>query len=194
MGYRLWVSQNKPFLPLDLLDELPPGNPTLKLVTIMQASGHTIEEIAKVTGLAPSSIRAAMSAPKVQEFSSKFSNYFLNNSPMARFNDLVGEAIQTVAELMRDGQKEAVRLKAAGMILDRALGTALQRVEVTEESTVKQLLDHLSRNSTITTTGTKIVTLTPDNDELILDDFQEVNETGSIEAVKGDSHDSEHKV
>lgn len=160
----------------------------------MQASGHTIEEIAKVTGLAPSSIRAAMSAPKVQEFSSKFSNYFLNNSPMARFNDLVGEAIQTVAELMRDGQKEAVRLKAAGMILDRALGTALQRVEVTEESTVKQLLDHLSRNSTITTTGTKIVTLTPDNDELILDDFQEVNETGSIEAVKGDSHDSEHKV
>jgi len=173
------VSNLKPFLPLELLDELPAGNPTLKLVSIMISTGHTVEEVAKVTGLSPSSIRSVMSAPKVQEFSNKFTNYFINNSPMARFNDLIGEAIDTITDVMRNGEKEAVRLKAANTIVDRVLGTALQRVEVKEDSTVKKLLEHLDKIKTIE--GVEYTTLTDDSAPLILDDIDDVDETKIIE-------------
>jgi hypothetical protein len=47
------------------------------------------------------------------------------------YKELVEEAKRTIAEIMRSGKKDDVRLKAAQDIVDRSEGKATQRSEIT---------------------------------------------------------------
>lgn len=165
--------------PPEILEALPRGGMSLKVMAIMLAQGHSEREVAAVMGIPADQVKLVMEAPSVQEFLEKMREHYIRTAPLQKFSRYLDKAVGTIVEVMEFGEKSADRLKAAGMILDRALGTAVQRVEVKEESTVSKLLDHMQKIDVIN--GVSYVSLTPDSVTPVFADLDSIEDISTFE-------------
>ena len=93
------------------------------------ATGIPITEVAKVSGIARSTI---YEWKKLEEFNaevSRFGQEFIH-AAQGRLKCAAKEAADEVIKLLKHGKYEKTRLSAAQDILDRNLGKATTRVEV----------------------------------------------------------------
>lgn len=163
--------------PPEVLEALPKGGMSLKVMAIMLAQGHSEREVALVMGVPVDQVKMVMQAPSVQDFLEKMRAHYVSAAPLQKFQRYVDKAVGTIVEVMEFGDKAADRLKAAGMILDRALGTAVQRVEVKEESTVSRLLDHMQKIDVIN--GVSYVSLTADEVTPVFEDLDSIEDVST---------------
>lgn len=107
--------------------------PEHRLIAALKATGRTAKEIAALTGYSEVGVLQILSQPGVKAivFGEISRRGAAGLALMQEFiNSQTLDALETVVSIMNDEKKPSgVRLKAASSLIDRALGTAVQRVE-----------------------------------------------------------------
>lgn len=97
-------------------------DPTHMQMLVLRAAGLRPGQIAEITGYSPSRVSVVLNDPRAKAMIHRMAGDNIRQQLVdARelIQSYVGEAIETVAELMRDAESEPVRLGAAKDILDR---------------------------------------------------------------------------
>lgn len=107
------------------------------------ATGMSIKKVSEEMELSYSHVSKTLKS-EICEFRVKELQFqIFGKNPQKRFNALVSSSIDVVQTVMEDDTaKDATRLKAANMVLDRAVGKPMQPVEV-RDSSIKDLYDKL---------------------------------------------------
>lgn len=97
---------------------------TLRMMATLHLAGHTQEEIAAVMGFASNSaVSRALNSPQGENILREISDQqvaLIHDKVIQKIEDAQEEAFDTVIQVMRDAETDAIRLRAAESILDRA--------------------------------------------------------------------------
>lgn len=124
-----------------------PNGHMITTVIMMAAQGISAEQISHQTLIKLDSIRSWLREPEVMEKIVALQSRNTVISPKKRFEMLVPQAIDTVAELTQAADKDSVRLAAAQVILDYGMGKPVQRLEVTDQTTLREVVEIIRRKT-----------------------------------------------
>lgn len=113
------------------------------LVAHLAACGLKPGEIAEATGLNLTTVKKYLDSEKIKFEIRHLQHKYFGADPMRRFRTMVGQATDTIEEVMNNpNAKDSVRVIAADKIMDRALGRPKQFLQV-EGSLIRKIYETL---------------------------------------------------
>jgi hypothetical protein len=112
----------------------------------MTAMGVTKKEIARQMNLSEARIHHILSSESAKKEVERIQHEWFFQDPQKMFRAMVPKAAKRLNKLISKEEKGSTQLGAIGMVLDRALGKAVQPVEV-GGSAIKELLMALDKNN-----------------------------------------------
>lgn len=101
------------------------------IVCYLAASGMKNVDIARHTGLSRSRVQTLIQNPKFRTEIQYLQRQMFAADPQNQFNRLIGDAIATTEEVMKNvGEKGATRLAAANMVIERGMGKVKQEIDL----------------------------------------------------------------
>jgi hypothetical protein len=128
-------------------------NQQVNFAAYLQALGFNPNSICRITGMTPSQFEHAVLREGFSDLSRSLLITAIEHSPMERFKEMVNMAIDRVEYVMMKGQKDSDILRAAELVLDRALGKVTQALEVKADSPLRKLLEEMGKRPDIEASG-----------------------------------------
>lgn len=139
----------------------------LRAICQMSAFNLSPQRIANNCGMPTERVKRVLMAPSVQREISRLQTELYSVDTAKMFKRMVPEAANTVFGLMGHGDKDSVRVEAAKVILDRALGKPTQTIEQTT-TLIKEVFSQLNglKSDKAQATDAEIVPMTPSIDSI----------------------------
>ncbi len=130
----------------EALNDLPPKLAhRLQYLAHLSSMGMTSRAMSSASGMSVAWINKHLKNPLVSELAGKLRNKFFGDMKEHRFKAMEEPALDTMEDLLKDGEKGSVRLGASKFILEQIHGRSASKEESPHQNTISDVYRRLDR-------------------------------------------------